>query len=359
MIRWFGEAAKGVSMSAVGAHLVGGLKADDAEAAMRTTAGILGRHLHALTDGETGERSQWIWFQIGKLTAIDGIEMAGTHGTPDAENEDYAVFPALSVDASVTELPQRSLGYADEAEASYAIFRRLREDGVVPDGVRFQVSIPTPYASVVAWIREQDQERFFAPYADAIASEVTEITRAIPAEDLVIQYDVAVELGALTTNMPAAGGLGEKAFVVDSLRDAVARTPEGPERGVHLCYGDYKHRHFAVPADLSLCVELANAVSDSADFVHMPADRETARNPGYFEPLRDLSARRLALGVIDYEGDQERTNELVRAAETGSGGLDFAVATECGMARIDERGPGRPSLEQLLELHASTAAPIR
>jgi hypothetical protein len=91
----------------------------------------------------------------------------------------------------------------------------------------------------------------------------------------------------------------------------------------------------------------------------MPADRASARDPAYFEPLRDLSAPRLALGVIDYEGDQERTNELVRAAETGSGGMDFAVATECGMARIDERGPGRPSLEQLLELHASTAAPIR
>jgi hypothetical protein len=346
-------------MSAIGAHLVGGLKAEDAEAAMRTTAGILGRHLHALTDGETGERSQWIWFQIGKLIAIDGIEMAGTHGTPDADNQDYAVFPALSVDASVTELPIRSLGYADEAEASYAIFRHLRENGVVPDDIKFQVSIPTPYASVVAWIREQDQERFFGPYADGIANEVAEIARAIPAVDLVIQYDVAVEIGALTTNMPAAGALGEKGFVVDSLRDAVARTPQGPERGVHFCYGDYKHRHFTVPTDLSLCVELGNAVSDVADFVHMPADRESARDPGYFEPLRDLSARRLALGVIDYEGDQERTIELVRAAETGSGGIDFAVATECGMARIDERGPGRPSLEQLLGLHASTAAPIR
>lgn len=79
--------------------------------------------------------------------------------------------------------------------------------------------------------------------------QVAEIARAIPAEDLVIQHDVAVEIGALTTNMPAAGRLGEKAFVVDSLRDAVARTPEGPERGVHLCYGDYKHRHFTVPTD--------------------------------------------------------------------------------------------------------------
>jgi len=35
----------------------------------------------------------------------------------------------------------------------------------------------------------------------------------------------------------------------------------------------------------------------------------------------------------------------------------FAVATECGMARIDERGPGAPSLERLLQLHARAAAP--
>ena len=45
---------------------------------------------------------------------------------------------------------------------------------------------------------------------------------------------------------------------------------------MHLCYGDYKHRHFTVPADLSLCVELANGVGGAADFVHMPADRDSA-----------------------------------------------------------------------------------
>jgi methionine synthase II (cobalamin-independent) len=345
--------------TAVGAHLVGGLKAPDAESAMRTTAGILGRHLHALSDGETGDRSQWIWWQIGKLTAVEGIEMAGTHGIADSDNQDYSEFPALAVDASVTELPARSLGYADSAEGSYATFRRLREEGVVPDGVRFQVSIPTPYATVVAWVAEADQERFFPVYADAIAREVAEIARVVAPEDLAIQYDVAVEIGALTGNFPTGGALGEKRVVIEALRDILDRTPDGGERGVHLCYGDYKHRHFTVPEDLALCVELANAVSDAADFVHMPADRETGRDSAYFEPLRDLSARRLALGVIDYEGDEERTRELIAAAASGSGGLEFAVATECGMARIDERGPGAPSLERLLELHAATAAPIR
>jgi hypothetical protein len=39
--------------------------------------------------------------------------------------------------------------------------------------------------------------------------------------------------------------------------------------------------------------------------------------------------------------------------------MAFAVATECGMARIDERGSGRPSLERLLEMHAHVAAPVR
>ncbi len=87
---------------------------------MRAAAQVLGRHLRAITDGETGERSQWIWWQIGMLTALEGIEMAGTHGIEGSDNRDYSVFPALSVDPSVTEIPRRGLGSADAAEASYA-----------------------------------------------------------------------------------------------------------------------------------------------------------------------------------------------------------------------------------------------
>lgn len=344
--------------TAVGAHLVGGLREPDAETAMRSALAILGRHLYAVTDGETGERNQWIGWQVGKLTAIDGIELAGMHGSAQAENEDYAHFPSLAVSPSVTSLPPRALGYADAAKESYEAFKRLREEGVVPDGVKFQVSVPTPYATVVAWVREDDQARFFDVYADAIADEVQEIAATI-GEDLLLQYDVAVEIGALTANMPAAGHLGQRETVVGTLRDVLDRTPSGFQRGIHLCYGDYKHRHFTVPADLSLCVELANAVSDRVDFVHMPADRESGRSPAYYEPLRDLSAARLALGVIDYEGDLERTGELLQAASAGSGKAEFAVATECGMARIDERGPSGPSLSQLLEMHAKVAAPIR
>jgi hypothetical protein len=147
--------------------------------------------------------------------------------------------------------------------------------------------------------------------------------------------------------------------VLRSLVDALDAVPASVEQGVHFCYGDYRHRHFSVPEDLARCVRLANGVGDRAAFVHMPADRETGRDPAYFEPLRDLVTTSLSLGVVDYEGDEGRTNEIIAAAERGSGGREFAVATECGMARIADRGTDGPSLEQLLELHARVASPVR
>jgi hypothetical protein len=351
-------------VGARGAHLVGGLKSPDAESAMRTAGRLLGRHLHAITDGETGERSQWIGWQLGKLTAIDGIELVGSKRHEPARgqqhNPDYVESPALAVDPSVNQFPSRSLGYADAAESSYPIFRRLRDEGVLPSDLKFQVSIPTPYASVVAYVLTEDQERFFPVYARAIADEVDEIARVVDPHDLVIQYDVAVEIGVLNGAFVAGGQLADKRFIIDALRQACASPAGDVERGIHLCYGDYKHRHFVVPQDLSQCVEVANGVGGAAHFVHMPADRDSGRNPAYFEPLRDLSlGRRLALGVIDYEADEQRTRELVEAAVGGSGGIEFAVATECGMARIDERSSDGPSLERLLELHARFAAPVR
>lgn len=91
------------------------------------------------------------------------------------------------------------------------IFKRLCEEGVVPEGGKFQVSIPTPYATVVAWVREEDQQRFFPTYADAIASEVREIAR-VAGPDLLLQYDVAAEIGAIAGNLAAAGNPGECAW---------------------------------------------------------------------------------------------------------------------------------------------------
>jgi hypothetical protein len=345
--------------AAVGAHLVGGIQADSAEEAMRAVAGTLGRHAYAITDGETGPRKQWIFSQLQPLQAIDGIRLAGTKNVYRGTRKEGSDVTKLEVDPSVTELPRRVLGYADAAEASYEIFTRLRAEGVIPAGIKFQVSLPTPLAPVAAFVAEDDQERFYAIYAKAMANEIEDIINSIPAENLMIQLDIALELAVLTgAQSVAPGKLSDKVFMIDEIRRLLALVPTGVEHGIHLCYGDFGHSHFAAPQDLSLCVEFANALTGAFDFVHMPVDRETGLNPAYHEPLRNLTGDgRLALGVIDFRGDEQRTRDLYTAA--ASIGREFAVAAECGMARLDEGAYPGVSLQTLLQLHALIAEPIR
>ena len=342
-----------------GAHLVGGLAAPTGPEAMAATARVLGRHLTRLTDGETGARSQWIWWQIDRLTAVPGIRMGPPHINEETGNADYSVFPGLDVDPGIS-IPVGALGYAEAAIASYADFVRLRADGIVPAGVRFQVSIPTPYAVVVAWANGESQGRLWKPYRAALFGEVDQIQAAIPTDDLAIQWDVAVEIGALEgvfTPMPELASFDR---IVDELVACAAQVRPPAERGFHFCYGDYKHRHFVAPRDLSLPVRLANAVAArlAVDFVHMPVDRENGLADAYFAPVRDLSIgdAQLALGVIDYENDSTRIDALV--AHASSAGRPFAVATECGMARLGERGES-VTLDDLLGQHARVADPVR
>lgn len=342
-----------------GAHLVGGLAAPTAIDAMTTTSAILGRHLTRLTDGETGPRSQWIWWQIDKLTALDGIEMGQPLVNPETGNPDYSVFPGLDVGDAIT-IPERALGYADAAIESYAEFRTLREAGIVPEGVRFQVSVPTPFAVVVAWSGGESQRNLWEPFKRALFAEIAAIQRGIPPDDLAIQWDVAVEIGVLEGVFTPIEELRPFERIVAELVECLEQVRPPAQRGLHLCYGDYKHRHFKAPSDLGLLVRLSNAVADatSFDFLHMPVDREHGRSSDYFAALHDLrlAGAELSLGVIDYENDPGRIDALVAAAATA--GIPFSVSTECGMARLGERGEA-VTLSDLLAQHARVAAPVR
>lgn len=343
-----------------GAHLVGGLAAPTAEEAMRQTSAILGRHLTRLTDGETGARSQWIGWQIDKLLALPGIRMGEPQINHETGNADYSVFPGLDVDPG-TSIPPRTLGYADAAIDSYRVFQALRAEGVIPADVRFQVSVPTPYAVAVTWVSPSSQAAFFDTYKAALLDEIADICGAIPLEDLAIQWDVAVEIGVLEGVFRPTAELATPERGTTELRACVDAVPDPAAVGLHLCYGDYKHRHFKAPTDLSLPVRIANAVAATSklDFIHMPVDRDTGLEPGYFAPLADLRVgdAELALGVIDYENDSARIDALVAAAARSTD-RPFAVATECGMSRLGERGES-VTLEDLLRQHVRVAEPIR
>jgi hypothetical protein len=344
---------------ASGAHLVGSLAAPTATDAFRQSAETLGRHLRRVSDGETGARSQWIWWQIDKLQQVPGIRLGAPQVNPDTGNPDYSVFPGLEVDEGVM-IPARGLGYADAAVASYADFVRLREAGVIPGGVRFQVSLPTPFAVVVAWAAASAQLRLWAPFKAAMFTEVAAILAEIPTEDLAIQWDVAVEIGALEANFKPAPELASYERIVAELIECGRQVRPPAQVGFHFCYGDYKHRHFVAPKDLGLLVRIANdiAAATPIDFVHMPVDRDNGVAAAYFSPLAGLAVgdAELSLGVIDYENDSQRIDALVAAAD--SAGRPYLVATECGMGRVGERGES-VSLGDLLAQHSRVAEPIR
>ena len=116
---------------------------------------------------------------IGATPGIASVEYAVPDDVelpPGAPRTRVAYGLGEGVDAE--SLRFGNLRYADEAIASYARFRALKEDGVIPDHVRFQVSLPTALA-VMAWIVPADRAAIEPAYLAALLREVARIVEAI------------------------------------------------------------------------------------------------------------------------------------------------------------------------------------
>ena len=129
--------------------LVGSIPLKTVEDVMRTFGGTLGRYLPAIPDGEVGERRSWVLrlsYQvfnghidletIKRPARVNGVEQLMPRGRDDVWQ--FKVKPG--VDAVRFGNPGYRLGYAKDATNSYFVFKTLRENGVIPQGVRFQIS---------------------------------------------------------------------------------------------------------------------------------------------------------------------------------------------------------------------------
>ena len=174
-----------------GVHLVGGVPLGSAEDVFRAATSILGGRLRRIPDGETGERINWIGWQARYIGSNPRFEMMPPNPT------DYASLPHFKLRSSLSsgEITFEQLGYADAAKASYTVFSQLKQAGLIPTSTRFQVSLPTPLAPVVAFIVPRDQAVVESAYEAAMFAELDQIAAAIPHHELAIQWDVAVEFG--------------------------------------------------------------------------------------------------------------------------------------------------------------------
>lgn len=341
-----------------GALLVGSVNFDDAETTMRTAAELLGPRLRRVPDGEVGKRFHWIMFQPDVLGEADGIERIGDEPIPFRAGIDARPLRiADGVDAASIQLPP--LGYADAAIESYAIFSRLRDEGVVPAATRFQVSLPTTVAVVSSFFFGDDRAAIDPVYTAALLREVDSILAAIPHGDLAIQWDVASEMGIIEA-APAFGRVMDVWWEGDPFPGLVSRlaalidaVPADVEVGVHLCYGDVAEKHFFEPTDAANLVRYANAVIAASarplTWLHLPVPIERD-DEAYFAPLADLAyVGELYLGLVHREDGAEGAERRIAVAQRFA--PQFGVATECGIGRAPEG-----TTDGILRTHAEVAA---
>ena len=341
--------------------LVGSVPMASAEAALSLCAEEVGDLVAALPDGETGYRSNWVNFQayfvhhphpsletLQRPEPVDGVEQWSPHGFEDLWN--------FRPRDAAADLEYGDLFYAEEARRSYVAFCDLRDRGRIPAGVRFQISLPTPPGAVAAFFRagDSDYARVLAAYERAMVREVARIVRAIPPEDLAIQWDVCNEVMDNEGVYPWLPQDGAWERYQQTLSGLATTVPEDALLGYHLCYGDLGGHHIVQPADLGLLTRMANAVVTRSgrvvDWLHMPVPFDRA-DDAYFAPLEDLDApdAKLFLGLIHAADGLDGAQRRLRVAQDHVS-APVGVATECGFGRMDPS-----AVPALLGLHRDVA----
>jgi hypothetical protein len=341
------------------------------EDVFRRCAGVLGTRATMLPDGEIGPRQTWIvYLARGTYLAHPDIELR--HPTPEQAHDptwvprDYDDQFLFRVRDDVDRLRFDELGYAEEARQSYAVFRRLRDEGAIPEGVRFMVALPLVESGTRRFFdRPRDFELVWEAYAEALGREVAEIVASIPAEDLAIQWDMVAETFAIEGGMMRFDSSGLRRLAVDpwgryrlAIATCCAGIPADVWVGLHICYGSLGQKkgastdqaHVTRIDDLSTSVAMFNAAAEvagrSLEFVHMSVPLSSGFDQSYYAPLSDLELHgaRLYLGLVHLHDGVEgavRRAELARRFAP-----EFGVATECGWGRR----PPEQSIEDLLGL---------
>lgn len=334
-----------------GVHLNGSIPLANAEEVFRVTSSILGERLYRIPDGETGVRTNWIGWQSAVFAHNPSLELIPPDPNAYASLRRFKLRPGVSADDVVFD----QLGYADAALASYAVFSRLKQDGVIPTQYRLQVSLPTPLAPVAAFMVEEEQANVQPAYEKEMFAELHRIASGIPHDELAIQWDVAIEFGLLE-GVAFTSYAHVKTNIIEQLVQLGNQVPTDVELGYHLCYGDAGHKHFVEPEDTAKLVDVANGISvglkRSLNWISMPVPRNRS-DDAYFAPLANLRLHpetELYLGLVHFTDGVEGTRRRIEAAQRVV--ADFGVATECGFGR-------RPAetIPDLLRIHSEVAVP--
>ena len=338
-------------------HLVGSVPLANAEQVFITASAALGDRVKRLPDGETGERSDWItWLE--PLFADNPAFERSDQVFRLHEQAQPRLRYRLKSGRAIEDVRFDNLFYADIAQNSYAVLRRLKEAGAIAAGTRFQVDLAPAHSVLWLFLVDELHAAVDPIYNAALKREIDKIAAAIAHNELAIQFDVASAVFARLQRQEASPYGATKAEMQDRfssiLIDLGNHVPADVELLFHLCYGDSNHRHVVEPIDMGDMVDFTNrlvqGVNRRIDLVHMPVPRDRC-DDAYFAPLRRLQLpdeTALCLGLVHYtDGIAGTTRRLATARRHAS---QFAVATECGFGRRDPQ-----TIPELLRIHAEVA----
>lgn len=338
---------------------------------LSNSAKYIGDHVSMLPDGEIGDRYYWINY-VARRTYAEHPDMStlSHHSVDDWKPKGYDDHWLFTIKDGVKAVHFDEIGYAHEAKKSYAIFKRLREEGVIPRGVRFMVAIPLIESATRPFIDTAEHfEMLWNGYGEAIRREVADICASIPHEDLALQWDICVEVAALeglegfTAELDYLETDPMKRYC-NALKWVCEPIPDGPWLGLHICYGSLSHQqgegsdtgHFCEIKDLNVSVDMANegvvACGRSVQFIQVSVQLSNGFKEAYYTPLErlDVGDARTYLGLIHLQdgvdGALERMDMIKKYLP------DFGISTQCGWGRR----PLTQKIEDLLDLHRQIGA---
>jgi hypothetical protein len=324
--------------------LVGSIPLDTPEDVFRMFGPPLGKYLFAMPDGEVGPRRHWIsrvHYQV--LAAHPELEVV-QRPAPDEHGVERQ-FPRNAGDAwhfkvrdGVSRVrfgdPGWRLGYARDALNSYFVFKVMKERGVLPEHLRFQVSIPMVNSVLPPRIfpNLEDLDRIRPGYQEALRVEIATIVDKIPAGELAIQWDCSTEVQDAYGSIPGFSLDGAIERSLGEVRALSPHIPAGVALGYHFCFGTLGGWPRFAPDDLGQAVQLANGVVAASgrkvDWIHIPVLERT--DDAFYAPLSKLkpNGARIYLGAIH---TMDRFKDRIATARKYL--PDFGLGAYCGFGR--------------------------
>ncbi|KAM0712033.1 hypothetical protein Q7P37_011127 [Cladosporium fusiforme] len=327
-----------------GCHLLGSISGcPDAYTAFTTCAKRLPNRLKRFPDGEPGERQLFTFPQMlnfmnaGILNIIRPFEM-----NKAAPLKDFTPAEIEQGNAALSQLTLET-GYDKAAIESYAVFAKLKQEGLIPPQAKFQVCLPTS-ANVAIIVYQQFRATAFAVHEAALFRAMRRIQDAIPHEELSIQIDLSIDTALWEGMWESVWYEEPKETQLGWILRMIEQVDTGVELGLHNCYGDMQHKHFYEPTSLQPITDRALALLSLTPhkiaYFHCPVPQSAMPSlPNFLSPLETLYPAlqehgcELYLGLVifnDAEGTRKRIEEALRFAP------EFGVATACGWGRTPE-----------------------